>query len=38
MEVADFVIHTAGTQLRDRISKKNLNRKDLVNIILKMKG
>lgn len=28
MEVADFVIHTAGAQLRDRISKKNLNRKD----------
>lgn len=28
MEVADFIIHTAGTQLRDRISKKNLNRKD----------
>ena len=28
MEVADFIIHTAGAQLRDRISKKNLNRKD----------
>lgn len=28
MEVADFIIHTAGTQLRDRISKKNLKRKD----------
>lgn len=28
MEVADFIMHTAGTQLRDRISKKNLKRKD----------
>ncbi|MCJ7790771.1 MAG: DUF3800 domain-containing protein [Candidatus Atribacteria bacterium] len=28
MEVADFIIHTAGAQLRDRINKKNLNRKD----------
>lgn len=28
LEVADFIIHTAGAQLRDRISKKNLNRKD----------
>jgi len=28
LEVADFIIHTAGAQLRDRISKKNLKRKD----------